>query len=122
MQATQPIHRMVDTRDKAGEHYGMGKQHHSSGKSSNKGEFSHSLGKPYGTKPKLALITSHGRILIGTQKGRGGFVKEGLDAGGYHLMETQAGLNALKIFTQMGRLKPLYLSQAFFDKQQPGDL
>jgi hypothetical protein len=69
-------------------------------------------------KPLLALISSHGRILIGMQKNRGGLIKNGLDAGGYHMMETKEGLNALKMFTQMGQVKPLYLSQEFFDSQQ----
>ncbi len=46
---------------------------------------------------------------------QGGFVIGGHDGAELNLMNTQGGLNALRIFTQIGELKPIYLNQAFFD-------
>lgn len=46
---------------------------------------------------------------------QGGFVRNGLDGARYHLMETRCGVQALKVFTTIGQLAPIYINQQFFD-------
>ncbi len=46
---------------------------------------------------------------------QGGFVLNGQDGAELDLLTTHGGLNALRIFSQMGSVKPLYLNQEFFD-------
>lgn len=50
----------------------------------------------------------------------GGFVLAGMDAAGYHLLETSAGVQALYVLSHVGRItghgcEPVYLNQRFFD-------
>ncbi len=66
-------------------------------------------------KPTL-LITSHGKIVMLGSCRQGGLIKQGLDAAGYHLMETRGGLQALQQFSRMGAMQPLYINQVFFDE------
>lgn len=66
-----------------------------------------------GTPP--ILITSQGKIVMISGRKQGGFIKQGLDGAGYHLMETTGGLRALQQFSRMGQLTPLYVNQHFFD-------
>ncbi len=74
------------------------------------------------TPPKpTMLITSHGKIVMLGSCKQGGLVKQGLDGAGYHLMETRGGLQALRQFSRMGAMQPLYINQLFFDDGAGGD-
>jgi hypothetical protein len=50
---------------------------------------------------------------------RGGFIIDGHDAADLGLMNTSAGLNALRIFAKIGSLSPVYLSQEYFNRMSP---
>ena len=53
-------------------------------------------------------------------RAHGGFVLAGMDGAGYHLLETNAGIQALYVLSHVGRItghgcEPVYLNQRFFD-------
>ncbi len=49
-----------------------------------------------------------------TKRQPGGFILRGKDRLRRDLMETSSGAKALHIFSKIGRLKPVYLSNEFF--------
>ncbi len=62
------------------------------------------------SRPTKNLKNSETRTLK-----QGGFIRGGQDGAELDLITTHSGLNALRIFSKIGSLKPIYLNQEFFD-------
>ncbi|MBK8190702.1 MAG: hypothetical protein IPK79_09680 [Vampirovibrionales bacterium] len=77
--------------------------------------------QPIDLNEPIAAASESGDIawLIPAPK-QGGFILNGRDHANINLMHSQGGARAMQIFKRLGdHLRPLYLSQQFFDAHHP---